>query len=112
MRKIKTADWMIMFLCEPGETPVPVGILLLPGPNRIVAKLKSDLTSADETILAVWDGMVRAFQQESTGSEMARSLEVGGSHMFRLSSRQTIEVNDLNEALETLYRDHVEQQLI
>ncbi len=108
MPSTQTAEWMTLLFCAPGKTAQPVGILLLDHTNRLTVRLKQGMDCDDETVLAVWEALVEDLQEEVAGYQLVRWLEMTGSHVFQVSSRQVVEAEDLAQALNGLYRQNVE----
>jgi hypothetical protein len=108
MPSAQTAEWMTLLFCPPGKTAQPVGILLIDHANRLTVKLKPKLDIDDETVLAIWEGLVQDLHEEAGGYELIRWLEMTGSHAFRVSPRQVVEAEDLAQALNGLYDQNVE----
>jgi hypothetical protein len=98
---------MTLLLCAPGKAAQPVGVLLVEA-NRLAVKLKPKLDLDDETVLAVWEGLVRDLKEEGTGYQLVRWLEMTGSHVFQVSARQMVEAENLAQALNDLYHQNVE----
>jgi hypothetical protein len=99
---------MTLLFCTPEKMAQPVGILLLDHANRLTVKLKPKLDVDDETVLAVWEGLVQDLHKEVGGYELIRWLEMTGSHAFRVSPRQVVQAEDLAQALKSLYDQNVE----
>ena len=108
MARAKTVEWMTLLFCLPGKTAQPIGILLLDHANRLTVKLKPKLDCDDEAVLAVWEGFIEDLNEEAGGYQLVRGLEMTGSHVFRVSSRQIIEAENLAQVLNDLYHQNVE----
>ena len=82
--------------------------LLLDHANRLTVKLKPKLDCDDDAVLAVWEGFIEDLNEEAGGYQLVRGLEMTGSHVFRVSSRQIIEAENLAQVLNDLYHQNVE----
>jgi hypothetical protein len=56
-----TAEWMIFYVCPPGQPQEPAGILLIDrASDRLRIRMKTELNKKNEDIALVWSGLAEA----------------------------------------------------
>ena len=109
-------DWMLISMCPPASHAKPVGIVLLdPIANKLFFRLKTTLNSGNKDIDSIWEQFgedldLRATERGAT--EVFEWLESTFSTVFRVSELQTALTQNVFQALDSLYEDHVEKSRI
>lgn len=108
------AEWMIVFVCLPGTSQVPAGIVIFEkGTNRLAVKLKAAIETEDEAISAMWKELPEFLidKAQNEGADLlVDAIETMASHVVRLSMREPLDLgsSSLSEHVESLYRQYIE----
>lgn len=107
------AQFAILELALPGQTPVPAGVLLLdPESNRLHVRLRRDWEAiapdeADVLELIEDDLKAKSAPGDLGGAGLLGFLESCLSGILRVSEREMTLVSDYDRALSRLYRQYV-----
>jgi hypothetical protein len=107
----RAAEWMILYVCPPGQAHEPAAILLVDHTSdELMVRTKTELNTDDEDVALVWSGVVEDLM-ERTGKSGARDfidwLETTASHSFQLSERHAVNTTSLPGLLDQLYSNNI-----
>jgi hypothetical protein len=95
----------------PGESPKPVGILLIDTTGELHVRTRSDWSSfPDEDEIEIWRALAEDLMEKGRefGAESVLAwLENTASHAIQIGSRETIELSNVDTTLKDLYQKHV-----
>jgi hypothetical protein len=105
------AEWMIIYVCPPGQPREPAGIFLVDNDSgRLLLRVKEELDTGNEDIALVWRGFAEdltELSRELGADEVLKWLEDSASNSFQLSEHHPTESADLSKLLDGLYLDNV-----
>jgi phage repressor protein C with HTH and peptisase S24 domain len=106
-----SAQFSILEVELPGESPVNAGILLEdPARNRLYVRVRrdwEDLTPDEAEVLSGLESDLAAKSEELGAEKLLAYLEGALSNNVRISDRREVMVEDFDRALGRLYRQHV-----
>jgi hypothetical protein len=105
------AEWMIFYVCPPGQPQEPAGILLIDSvSDRLRVRMKTELNTENEDIALVWSGLAEdltARAEKAGANDLITWLETTASHTFQLSERFPVDGANLSNVLDRLYLENV-----
>jgi hypothetical protein len=112
MRPGEHGEWILVSAHPPGRTAEPVGILLIDVVrDELHVKVRnnwSGISNEDET--EMWGELAQDLAENASDMGAAQFLswlESTASHFIRIGTPTHIEVVDFEDALTSLYREHV-----
>jgi putative nucleotidyltransferase with HDIG domain len=106
-------DWNLLLIHPPGNAPLPGGILLLDvAADKLYVRVRRDLVDLEEDTLEVLSLLAEDLEltaSEVGGAKALSRFEEDWSHAFRLSGRQSVELDDPIQAVQQIFEERVVQ---